>query len=249
MELEINTVFCLPPNLCTTIISAVSTALGIGFVYCFCITSRRSIGAENSFGLEFFLYLFFCPGPFISHILMTRVIIWPVLSIFLKWNIARLELAQDMLNSSDTYIIKGWYYCCVSSKHLPTFCSEYQLENFTATSLAQCPDLCITATSNTRAPEVAQDHCHLLFSEMNQIFKSSTWACSLVDFSQLCKNELISFGHHHSARLEDYIQINLNNVPSYYPVLQQLNGCYIICPIHIIMGHCIIDIFDMLLNH
>lgn len=59
MELEINTAFCLPPNLCTTIISAVSTALGIGLVYCFCITSRRSIGAENRFGLEFFLYLFF----------------------------------------------------------------------------------------------------------------------------------------------------------------------------------------------
>lgn len=59
MELEINTAFCLPPNLCTTIITAVSTALGIGLVYCFCITSRRSIGAENRFGLEFFLYLFF----------------------------------------------------------------------------------------------------------------------------------------------------------------------------------------------
>lgn len=94
MELEINTVFCLPPNLCTTIISVVSTALGIGFVYCFCITSRRSIGAENSFGLEFFLYLFFCPGPFMSYILMTWVIMWPILSIFLKWNIARLEPAQ-----------------------------------------------------------------------------------------------------------------------------------------------------------
>lgn len=61
MELEINTAFCLPPNLCTTIISVVSTALGIRFVYCFCITSRRSIGAENRFGLEFFsfIYLFF----------------------------------------------------------------------------------------------------------------------------------------------------------------------------------------------
>lgn len=94
MELEINTAFCLPPNLCTTIISAVSIALGIGLVYCFCITSRRSIGAENRFGLEIFLYLFFCPGPFIAYILMSWVLMWPILSIVLKWNIERLELAQ-----------------------------------------------------------------------------------------------------------------------------------------------------------
>lgn len=66
MELEINTAFCLPPNLFTTIISAVSTALGIGLVYCFCITSSRSIGAENRFGLEFFLYLFFLSRSFYS---------------------------------------------------------------------------------------------------------------------------------------------------------------------------------------
>lgn len=40
MELEINMAFCLPSNLCAAIINVVSGVLGIGFVYCFCCTSK-----------------------------------------------------------------------------------------------------------------------------------------------------------------------------------------------------------------
>lgn len=40
MELEINMTFCLPLNLCASIIGVVSVVLGIGFAYCLCSASK-----------------------------------------------------------------------------------------------------------------------------------------------------------------------------------------------------------------